>query len=203
MGKKKDDKKFGDIFNNISNDFPFLRKEFVYSLSNLKILLDGWGTKWAVVGSIAFVANGMKINREIDDIDLEVVCNEEQESIFKNLAESQGVDFHNNKETNKFTNNKNKPYIFNFFGVIVNVFVSKDKLSHPSILERGGIPIPTLDTLIESKVKFHRPKDLQDLLAISQWLMAKIVGEENLEKFIDKINIKEIEQVILEDKSNG
>lgn len=203
MGKKKEDKKFGDIFNNISNDFPFLRKEFVYSLSNLKILLDEWNVRWSVVGSLAFVANGMKINREIDDIDLEVVCNEEQESIFKNLSESQGVDFHNNKETNKFINNKHKPYIFNFFGVIVNVFVSKYKLSHPVILERGGIPIPTLDTLIESKAQFHRPKDLQDLLAISQWLMSKIVGEENLEKFINKINMKEIEQVILEDKNNG
>lgn len=203
MGKKKEDKKFGDIFNNISNDFPFLRKEFVYSLSNLKILLDEWNVRWSVVGSLAFVANGMRINREINDIDLEVVCNEEQESIFKNLSESQGVDFHNNKETNKFLNNKNKPYIFNFLGVIVNVFVSKDKLSHPVILERGGIPIPTLDTLIESKVQFHRPKDLQDLLAISQWLMSKIVGEENLEKFINKINMKEIEQVISEDNNNG
>ena len=202
MGKKKEDKKFGDIFNNISNDFPFLRKEFCYSLSNLKILLDGWNAKWTVVGSIAFVANGMKINREIENIDLEVVCNEEQEEIFKNLEESQGVDFHNNKETNKFINNKHKPYIFNFFGVTVNVFAAKDKLSHSAILERGGIPIPTLDTLIESKVQFHRPKDLQDLLSISQWLMSKIVGEENLKKFIDKINIKEIEQVILEDKSN-
>lgn len=202
MGKKKDDKTFGDIFNNISNDFPFLRKEFVYSLSNLKILLDEWNVRWSVVGSLAFVANGMKINREIEDIDLEVVCNEEQEKIFKNLAESQRVDFHNNKETNKFINNKHKPYVFNFFGVTVNVFAAKDKLSHPSILERGGIPIPTLDTLIESKVQFHRPKDLQDLLAISQWLMSKIVGEENLEKFIDKINIKEIEQVILENKNN-
>lgn len=203
MGKKKEDKKFGDIFNNISNNFPFLRKEFVYSLSNLKILLDEWNVRWSVVGSLAFVANGMRINREINDIDLEVVCNEEQESIFKNLSESQGVDFHNNKETNKFLNNKNKPYIFNFLGVIVNVFVSKDKLSHPVILERGGIPIPTLDTLIESKVQFHRPKDLQDLLAISQWLMSKIVGEENLEKFINKINMKEIEQVISEDNNNG
>ena len=204
MGKKKEKEiLFRDLFQKISNNFPFLRKEFCYSLSNLKILLDGWGTEWAVVGSIALVANGMKINREIDDIDLEVVCNEEQESIFKNLSESQGVDFHNNKETNKFINNKHKPYIFNFFSVTVNVFVSKDKLSHPVILERGGIPIPTLDTLIESKAQFHRPKDLQDLLAISQWLMSKIVGEENLEKFINKINMKEIEQVILEDKNNG
>lgn len=203
MGKKKEDKTlFGEFFQEICDNFPFLRREFCYSLSNLKILLDGWDTKWVVVGSIAFVANGMKINRKIEDIDLEVVCNEEQEEIFKNLAESQGVvDFHN-KETNKFTNNKHKPYVFNFLGVIVNVFVSKDKLSHPVILERGGIPIPTLDTLIESKMQFHRPKDLQDLLAISQWLMAKIVGEENLEKFINKINIKEIEQVILEDKNN-
>lgn len=203
MGKKKEDKKFGDIFNNISNDFPFLRKEFVYSLSNLKILLDEWNVCWSVVGSLAFVANGMKINREIEDIDLEVVCNEEQEKIFKNLAESQRVDFHNNKETNKFINNKHKPYVFNFFGVTVNVFAAKDKLSHPSILERGGIPIPTLDTLIESKVQFHRPKDLQDLLAISQWLMSKIVGEENLGKFIDKINMNEIEQVIMEGNKNG
>ena len=203
MGKKKEDKKFGDIFNNISNNFPFLRKEFVYSLSNLKILLDEWNVRWSVVGSLAFVANGMRINREINDIDLEVVCNEEQESIFKNLSESQGVDFHNNKETNKFINNKHKPYIFNFFGVTVNVFAVKDKLSHPVILERSGIPIPTLDTLIESKAQFHRPKDLQDLLAISQWLMSKIVGEENLEKFINKINMKEIEQVISEDNNNG
>lgn len=203
MGKKKEDKTlFGDLFQKISNNFPFLRKEFCYSLSNLKILLDGWDAKWTVVGSIAFVANGMKINREIEDIDLEVVCNEEQEKIFKNLAESQGVYFHNNKETNKFINNKHKPYIFNFFGVTVNVFAVKDKLSHSAILERGGIPIPTLDTLIESKAQFHRQKDLQDLLAISQWLMSKIVGEENLERFIDKINMKEIEQIILEDKNN-
>lgn len=202
MGKKKEYKiLFVDFFKEICDNFPFLRKEFCYSLSNLKILLDGWDVKWAVVGSIALVANGMKINREIDDIDLEVVCNEEQEEIFKKFSKSQVVDF-NNKETNKFTNNKNNPYIFNFLGVIVNVFVSKDKLSHPVILKRGGIPIPTLDTLIESKVQLHRSKDLQDLLAISQWLMAKIVGEENLEKFIDKINIKEIEQVILENKNN-
>ena len=89
MEKKKDDKTFGDIFSNISNDFPFLRKEFVYSLSNLKILLDEWGVRWAVVGSLAFVANGMRISRDIEDIDVEVVCNEEQESVFKNLAERQ------------------------------------------------------------------------------------------------------------------
>lgn len=202
MGKKKDDKTFGDIFNNISNDFPFLRKEFVYSLSNFKILMDEWGVRWSVVGSLAFVANGMRINREIEDIDVEVVCNEEQESIFKNLSESQGVDFNNNKETTKFTNSKYKPYIFNFFGTTINVFVSKDKLTHPVILKHGEIPIPSLDTLIESKVQFHRPKDLQDLLSISQWLMSKIVGEENLGKFIDKINMNEIEQVIMEGRNN-
>lgn len=202
MGKKKDDKTFGDIFNNISNDFPFLRKEFVYSLSNFKILMDEWGVRWAVVGSLAFVANGMRINREIEDIDVEVVCNEEQESIFKNLAESQGVNFNKNEETTKFTNSKYKPYIFNFFGTTINVFVVKDKLTHPVILKRGEIPIPSLDTLIESKVQFHRPKDLQDLLSISQWLMSKIVGEENLGKFIDKINMNEIEQVIMEGRNN-
>ena len=202
MGKKKDDKTFGDIFNNISNDFPFLRKEFVYSLSNFKILMDEWGVRWSVVGSLAFVANGMRINREIEDIDVEVVCNEEQESIFKNLSESQGVDFNNNEETTKFTNSKYKPYIFNFFGTTINVFVSKDKLTHPVILNRGEIPIASLDTLIESKVQFHRPKDLQDLLSISQWLMSKIVGEENLGKFIDKINMNEIEQVIMEGRNN-
>lgn len=203
MGKKKEDETFGDIFSNISNDFPFLRKEFVYSLSNLKILLDEWNVRWAVVGSLAFVANGMRISREIEDIDVEVVCNEEQESVFKNLAESQGVDFYKNEETTKFINSKHKPYIFNFFGTIVNVFVAKDKLTHPVILKRGEIPIPSLDTLIESKVQFHRPKDLQDLLAISQWLMSKIVGEENLGKFINKININEIEQVIMEGNDNG
>lgn len=204
MGKKKEKEiLFGDLFQKISNNFPFLRKEFCYSLSNLKILFDGWGTEWAVVGSIALVANGMKINREIDDIDVEVVCNEEQESVFKNLAESQGVDFRKNEETTKFINSKHKPYIFNFFGTIVNVFVAKDKLTHPVILKRGEIPIPSLDTLIESKVQFHRPKDLQDLLSIGQWLMSKIVGEENLGKFIDKINMNEIEQVIMEGNKNG
>ena len=93
--------------------------------------------------------------------------------------------------------------IINFFGTICNVFVAKDKLTHPVILKRGEIPIPSLDTLIESKVQFHRPKDLQDLLSISQWLMSKIVGEENLGKFIDKINMNEIEQVIMEGNKNG
>ena len=203
MGKKKDDKTFGDIFNNISNDFPFLRKEFIYSLSNLKILLDEWNVRWAVVGSLAFVANGMRISRDIEDIDVEVVCNEEQESVFKNLAKIQILDFHKNEETTKFINSKHKPYIFNFFGTICNVFVAKDKLTHTVILKRGEIPIPSLDTLIESKAQFHRPKDLQDLLSISQWLMSKIVGEENLGKFIDKINMNEIEQVIMEGNKNG
>lgn len=202
MGKKKEDKKFGDIFNNISNDFPFLRKEFVYSLSNLKILLDEWNTRWVVVGSIAFAANGMPFKREIKDIDIEVVCNEEQETIFKNLSESQGVDFHNNKEINKFIKSEHKPYIFNFFGVIVNVFAVKEKLTHPVILKRGEIPIPAINTLIESKANFHREKDLDDLIDLSSRLMSKIVGEENLKNFIDKINLKDIEQVIMEDRND-
>lgn len=53
---------------------------------------------YMVVGSGALYACGIPLARAPHDIDLEVICSDAQWKVFEALAESEGNDFHKNKE---------------------------------------------------------------------------------------------------------
>lgn len=190
--------------NNIENQmqalkrhFPFLSDDVLYALLMMAIHLVGNEIPFMLVGSIAWKALGLPLDREIKDIDIEIICDDEEKLLlFENICKEQGSELHLNKEKN-ITHFEHKPYIFYAFGKEFNIWVSKETFFHKKSLSCGGILIPTVDEIISIKTQYHRPKDLEDLLGLSKVLMSMICGKENLDKFIGKINISEIEQMIL------
>lgn len=190
--------------NNIENQmqalkyhFPFLSDDILYALLMMGIHLMGNQIPFMVVGSIAWKALGLPLNREIKDIDIEIICDDEEKLLlFENICKEQGSKLHLDEEKD-IPHFEHKPYIFYAFGVEFNIWVSKEKFFHEKFVSCGGILIPTVDEIVGIKVKYHRPKDLEDLLGLSKVLMSMICGKENLDKFMGKINISEIEQMIL------
>lgn len=195
--------------NNIENQmqalkhhFPFLSDDVLYALLMMGIHLLGNKIPFMVVGSIAWKALGLPLNREIKDIDIEIVCDDEEKLLlFENICKEQGSKLHLDEE-NDITHFEHKPYMFYAFGIEFNIWVSKKTFFHKKSVSCGGILIPTVDEVVGIKAQYHRPKDLEDLLGLSKALMSMICGEENLDKFMDKINISEIEKIILKDESD-
>lgn len=194
--------------NNIENQmqalkhhFPFLSDDVLYALLMMGIHLLGNKIPFMVVGSIAWKALGLPLNREIKDIDIEIICDDEEKLLlFENICKEQGSKLNFDEEKN-IANFNHKPYIFYAFGIEFNIWVSKKTFFHKKSLSCGGIMIPTVDEVIKLKAQYHRTKDLEDLLELSKVLMSMICGEENLNKFMSKINISEIEKIITENNN--
>lgn len=200
--KKKRKQTVEDLAQIYTQAFPFLRGDVMRAFLSMTIFLEGEKIPYIVVGSIALRALGVPLNREVHDIDIEVIASERQEQIFKEFADASGNHLHEQKETT-LQGFEHKPYMFICNGTKVNVWVSREKFSHPRIVQIASIGFPTVDTLLQAKATYHRPKDLQDFLFITQQLIGTICGQENLDRLMPKINISEIEKIILNPKENG
>lgn len=184
------------IYQDFENVFSFLPPDILKALFALNLHLKSIKIPYIVVGSVALKVLGVPINRELHDIDIEVVCDEKQELVFKKIAEAQGTNLHKVKETN-LPGFEHKPYVFNIFNVQINVWISREKFSHPNILQKCNICFPTIDSLLKTKAIYHRPKDLNDFLYITEQLLTTVCGKENLNDFLEKINLKDIEKIII------
>ena len=200
--KKKRKQTVEDLAQIYAQAFPFLRGDVMRAFLSMTIFLEGEKIPYIVVGSIALRALGVPLNREVHDIDIEVIASERQEQIFKEFADASGNHLHEQKETS-LRGFEHKPYMFICNGTQINVWVSRGKFSHPRTVQICGIGFPTVDTLFQAKATYHRPKDLQDFLFITQQLIGTICGRENLDRLMPKINIGEIEKIILNREENG
>jgi hypothetical protein len=194
--KKKHKQTVEDLLQAYHQSFPFLRGNVFEAFLAMNIYLREKRIPYIIVGSIALRALGIPLNREVHDIDIEVIANECQERIFKEFADASGNHLHEQKET-ALREFEHKPYMFICNGTQVNVWVSRERFSHPRTVQIAGIGFPTVDTLLQAKATYHRPKDLDDFLFITQELMGTICGRENLDRLMPRINIEGIKEVIL------
>lgn len=192
-------KTFGDRIEEIRQSFPFLKEEIIHALTSVDILLQQNNIHYIVVGSIALKALGVPLNRDVGDIDIEVICDEEKEKIFEDIAKRQHSEFHKEREDKAFRKFfEHKPYMFFILGIHINIWVSRKSFSHPQILyTKQGIGIPVVFELLNRKAIYHRPKDLDDFLFITKSLISMICGKKNINELVDKIDISNIEKIIL------
>lgn len=191
-------KTFGDRMEEFRQSFPFLKEDIIHALTSVDILLQRNNIRYIVVGSIALQALGVPLNRDVGDIDIEVICDENQETVFQDIAEKQHSNFHREKEDALESFFDHKPYCFFILGIQINIWVSRKNFSHKRILyTEQGIGIPYVVELLRRKAMYHRPKDLNDFLFITKSLISVICGRKNIDEFIDKIDISSIENLIL------
>lgn len=127
---------------------------------------------YMVVGSGALYACGIPLARAPHDIDLEVICSDAQWKVFEALAESEGNDFHKNKEKDCALKNffENKPCVFNIKvkgsdeKILVNVWRVK-KFNHPYLCNYS-IKFATVESTLKIKMLYGRKKDWRDLTYI-------------------------------------
>jgi hypothetical protein len=186
---------------NLKVHYPFLSDDVLYALLMMGIYLMGNQIPFMLVGSIAWKALGLPLNRDIRGIDLEIICKDDEKlKIFEDICKEQGSKLHENEE--RISHFENKPYVFYAFGIECKVWVSRKNFYHKRFLKCGGIMIPTADEIINIKNLYHRQKDLDDLLLLNKEILTIICGKDNLDKFLDKININEIEDTILNNKED-
>lgn len=154
------------------------REKFFNKINKVhKFMLDKVDS-YMVVGSGALYACGIPIGRVPHDIDLEVMCSNLQWKVFEALAESEGNDFHKNKEKDCALKNfsENKPCIFSIKvkesdeKILVNVWRVK-KFNHSylcshSYLYDYSIKIATVESVLKIKMLYGRKKDWRDLTYI-------------------------------------
>lgn len=124
-----------------------------------------------VVGSSALLVCGFPLKRNVGDIDIEVLCSEEQEQVFKALADAYGNNFYKVQEDYpEKTGFDHKPYIFEIAGVEVNVWCVR-KFTHSMLVEVRGIRFSTLMSTLSKKMAYKRKKDSQDVLSFAVTLI--------------------------------
>ena len=91
--------------------------------------------EFAVVGSSALLVCGFPLNRNVGDIDVEVICSHKREQVFKALADAYGNNFYEvREEYPEVAGSTHKPYIFEIAGVKVNVWCVKE-FTHSMLVE--------------------------------------------------------------------
>lgn len=117
------------------------------------------GIKFRCVGSIALQVCGLNLGRDPEDIDVEVECSEEQEKLFKDLAEAYGSTFHNVDY-----GPDRKPFIFKFGETIINVWTYR-RINDNSVY-RNGVAFAPINDVLKKKLAYKRKKDFADLLYV-------------------------------------
>lgn len=138
---------------------------FKRKLGAVADFLESRGLKFMVVGSGALLTCGIPIRREVGDIDLEVCCNGKEADVFKVL---QDATFPQNSQYQSLKSDK--PYIFTYRGVKVNVW-AVEEFSHKQCVEKDGILYATAYSVLKKKMAYRRPKDLEDLTHIVKTLL--------------------------------
>lgn len=119
--------------------------------------------EFAVVGSSALLVCGFPLNRNVGDIDIEVICSHEREQVFKVLSDAYENNFYEAGYTHK-------PYIFEIAGVKVNVWCVKE-FTHSMLVEARGIRFSTLMSTLCRKMEYKRKKDSIDALSFASTLI--------------------------------
>jgi hypothetical protein len=151
-----------DLTTNSSNPVERALEEF------RKQVLEPYGMKFLIVGSLALYKLGMEVD-EPHDIDMEVICTPEQEkNIFKLLSDSQANNMYLMKEHEDYHSNaerlmdkvtwKHKPYIFKWGDRLINVWVVTE-FSHTYIQLSNGICYAQVMSVIRKKIAYQRNKD--------------------------------------------
>lgn len=141
-----------------------MEKKLKTDLLKIKKFLENRNFDYKIVGSLALQVCGISMGREPEDIDIEVVCEQSQEQIFRALAEQYGSNFHDSKEYN-ISDCEHKPYIFQFGGTKINVWCLR-KFTSDNYVQLDGIKYGTVMDVLSKKMAYRRTKDYKDLLSI-------------------------------------
>lgn len=132
-------------------------KKFNEDLKKFKKFLDEKKIDFMVVGSGALLSCGIPLNRCCNDIDIEVICNEDDEKFFKLLQASSNI-----KVENDYTG-KTFPYIFTYQGIKINVWVVNYFSHNHYLLNDFGVKIASVFSVLKRKMDYRRRKDYEDL----------------------------------------
>lgn len=129
-----------------------------------------------VLGSGALMTCGLPMDNAPHDIDLDIICSEEDERILKAITDIGGNSLYNNKET--YVNSVHKPYIFKipfqgFNDIIVNVWAVKE-FSHAEFICREGIKYATAWDVLKVKASYARKKDTGDIVKLANKILSLI-----------------------------
>jgi len=118
-----------------------------------------------VVGSLALKTCGLPIKDVPHDIDVEVESNDESDhmrlvSLFSALADAYGSDYYKENEY-RIEGNANKPFIFEFNGTLINIWLVKEFTHRYIYLDY--VKYATIYSVLKAKMSYHRPKDYRDL----------------------------------------
>lgn len=141
-----------------------MKEQVKTDLNKVARFLENRKMDFKVVGSIALEVCGLPIGREPEDIDLEVICSNRQEEIFKALADQYGNNYYIQSEYN-LPNYSHKPYIFKFGETKINVWAMKQFTSE-RFVEKDGIKYAVIQDVLRNKLAYKRAKDFSDLLTI-------------------------------------
>lgn len=141
-----------------------MKEQVKTDLNKVARFLENRKMDFKVVGSIALEVCGLPIGREPEDIDLEVICSNRQEEIFKALADQYGNNYYTQSEYN-LPNCLHKPYIFKFGETKINVWAMKQFTSE-RFVEKDGIKYAVVQDVLRNKLAYKRAKDFSDLLTI-------------------------------------
>ena len=152
-----------------------MKEQVKKDLNKVARFLENRKMDFKVVGSIALEVCGLPIGREPEDIDLEVICSNRQDEIFKALADQYGNTYYTQSEYN-LPNGSHKPYIFKFGETKINVWAMKQFTSE-RFVEKDGIKYAVVQDVLRNKLAYKRAKDFSDLLTIIGRLSA-VTGTE-------------------------
>ena len=141
-----------------------MKEQIKTDLNKVARFLEKRKMDFKVVGSIALEVCGLPIGRKPEDIDLEVICSNRQEEIFKALADQYGNNYYTQSEYN-LPNCSHKPYIFKFGETKINVWAMK-KFTSERFVEKDGIKYAVVQDVLRNKLAYKRAKDFSDLLTI-------------------------------------
>lgn len=139
-------------------------------------VLDKEQMKCLVVGSLALNLLGLT-ETEPHDVDIEVICTEEQEEKFKMLASSQGNNFFL-KEADQYSSEAekrmdkvtwtHKPYIFKWRNTLINIWAVRE-FSHDNVIKLyNGVCVAPVMSVVRKKVAYKRTKDIQFVANIAK-----------------------------------
>ena len=152
---------------NINTMEEKLRK-FNRDLEVISDFLENQHLTFMVVGSGALLTCGIPIKREVGDIDIEVCCDEKEARVFKILQDASFPQYSQYQILKK-----DKPYIFTYKGIKVNVWVVEE-FTHKQWVEKNHIRFATVYSVLQRKMAYKRVKDFDDLNHIAKALLGTI-----------------------------
>lgn len=139
-------------------------------------ILDPNEMKCCLVGSFALYLHDIPV-LDVHDVDIEVQCTEEQERVFKAIADVQGNTFYKQLESeypfivSKECTWTHKPYIFEYKGIKFNVWTVREFSHKTGFCLGNGTIVAGVWSILRKKMLYKRAKDREFITGLTSRLL--------------------------------